>query len=368
MKKGEVSTSFVVGIILLLIGFVLVLAVFSQIAFNETNAINVCHSSVILRATSPIDSLKNYVPLNCYTKKVCLSTLLGGKCNEGQESFAGEKSITKIRIDTSDAENAKLQIEKAIAREALECWTMMGEGKVGVFNEEWYGDYGFGETKSSCVICSRIDVDKSLVDAWQKDLAVLSKADPFEYMRTHKAPNTQISYLDAISGDNFGNGFAYGGGEVNLEGLDSNYFSNVNINEIKSKLSEQEKNQKDFEELAVIFMQVKTESIGDVAENWGQTLLLAGSTSALFAPKFTLTSLFSITKTAIVYWPVTLAVVAIGGGAITLNTWNNQAITSSYCGDISFGAQSEKGCSVLRVVKYNIDEISKFCGAIDGYP
>jgi len=43
----------------------------------------------------------------------------------------------------------------------------------------------------------------------------------------------------------------------------------------------------------------------------------------------------------------------------------NQYITAGYCGDVSYGDNAREGCSVVRLVDYNITEIKKYCAVIE---
>ncbi len=144
----------------------------------------VCHQSVILRATAPDTFLgtKDYVPLKCNTRKVCITEDFFGKGD--CEEFAGEE-YDKARI-SGDKEEKERKIKMFLAREIADCWTMMGEGKVQIFTRE------MRET-SNCVICSRIAFDDEL----KEDIGEIRGLE--KYILTHKVPNKDISYWEFLT-------------------------------------------------------------------------------------------------------------------------------------------------------------------------
>jgi hypothetical protein len=48
---------------------------------------------------------------------------------------------------------------------------------------------------------------------------------------------------------------------------------------------------------------------------------------------------------------VTAGVFALAAGAIQVNVWNNQALTASYCGDLTNPSGAVKGCSVVKLFR-----------------
>jgi len=75
-KKGSMTMSMLVTIIILVIGFVIVFYFF--VMFDWTGRVDkeVCHQSVIYRATLPsVAGMKGYVPLKCKTNKIRSSVL-----------------------------------------------------------------------------------------------------------------------------------------------------------------------------------------------------------------------------------------------------------------------------------------------------
>lgn len=179
-KKAEMSSKMLITIILLIIGFGILLIIYSQLNGIQEVDRQACHQSVVLRGTLPDTlSLKELPSLNCKTRKICITNKIFGK---GECENLGKEYDT-LRI-SKDKEKAEENIKKIFADELADCWAMMGEGKIQVFEREIsYDDY-----KRKCVICSRINLDGSV----KKDV---SAVDGFiDYLMKHKLPNTEESY------------------------------------------------------------------------------------------------------------------------------------------------------------------------------
>lgn len=191
-KRGQISPGFMVGIVVVLISLVVLVLIFTQLDFGKDLDREICHDTAVIRATIPgefggahiIDNTKDAVDLKCKTKRLCISTEKEGKC---EEEF-GQEFITE-RIKTSyedDSELHKRLIRQTIAREMADCWNMMGEGKLEVFNKE---------TKSlkystAGVVCTRIMFDETIT----ANLVELNGMS--NYLLTHKEKNSGVSYWD----------------------------------------------------------------------------------------------------------------------------------------------------------------------------
>ena len=356
-KLGEISTSMLVGMIILVIGVVIISAVYYQIAWSPTIDRESCHTSVVLRASVP-SLLESYVPLKCVTKKTCLSYgLLGGSCDDEDEDFEGVNGISKLKVKDITA------VEKAIAGEVVDCWTMMGEGKVSLFSGGVAKAFGFeNKIYSSCVICSRISVDPDLEKAVEKENIAL--ANPYNYMATHKMPNHEVSYLDFITGGVKGQGVSFGGNQT-VSSVDFSLISEKENRESLEEVFETSNYVKDkeFSELAVVFMQISATTDQELVNNWAMAAGTVGVASLWAAPMKTLSCVAN---------PYCIgSILAVGGIAFTvggINNWNNQAIAASYCGDIGYGEDARRGCSVVRVTKYDAKELKNFCGVVESLP
>jgi hypothetical protein len=169
-------------------------------------------------------------------------------------------------------------------------------------------------------------------------------------MRTHKAPEQEVSYLDYLSEEK---------GKLSIkEDLTSISYTDENGTKVPFEVSEGQINNVD-EEVAVLFMQVSAPSHSSVWKNT-LTALGIGVGSAIVAnPKMAIVSagkLFNI---------YTLGAVAVFLGVQHLNVWGNNNIAAGYCADVSLGDDKRQGCSAVRLVKYDLEGISAYCGVIE---
>jgi hypothetical protein len=192
MDKRGITLSTLIAIILLVLAFGIIFFFIYNLGFNQRADKEACHQSVIMRGTVAsiplLDMGASEIPLKCKEGKVCLTSSKLGSCDE----FAGEKGIATAVVKD------KTGIEKTIAREALECWTVMGEGKLDLFSDFVATRYGYGKIYPSCVICSRIAVDKSIALTTEQ----LQSVDVEQYMATHAVSGTSVSYLTTMLGEN----------------------------------------------------------------------------------------------------------------------------------------------------------------------
>ena len=200
-KAGGIVPEWLIWMIVLIVSFLILLFIFYRFYLGADIDRTACHESVVLRATLP-DSLglKEVAPLKCKTRKLCLTSnlVLKGECDEFGTSFVNG------RIGNTEDE-----INKAIAREMAECWTMMGEGKVQVFKK----DFASSSVVEKCVLCSRIAIDKNLKEK------VSSISGLGNYLITHKVPEKEETYWEYLTRGSASQNMFYRGNE--WEGSDS---------------------------------------------------------------------------------------------------------------------------------------------------
>ena len=370
-KRAEMTSTQVVGTALLLFGFIILAILFFRFGFTGIVDREACHESVILRGTlSSIipdaisGDLEGYVPLKCQTKKICATGKLvgAGDC----EDFKGEKGIEKARV----GENR--DIEKLVADEVVDCWNVMGEGKVSLFSSSLGAQFGVSrEIYPSCVICTRIAFDKeSLSEDEDIDLLAL---DPLAYMNTHKVPNKEESYSNYITGTSSGE-FKFadidieGQGEIK-EGEEVVFGGIESVQGSFEDVKEGEVNSSGTEELAVLFMQISAPKEVEVWKNLGKVALGGLGIAAVSTPK----KAFSSVKTAGTFCAnpkgalVCAAVGIVAGGVVHFNVAHNRAVTASKCENELVGSGERSGCSVVRVTNYNVSEISQYCSVIESF-
>jgi len=181
-KHGMVASQ-IVKIILLILGFAILLWVFSTSLNEETFDREICHESVLFRGALPdLISSKDIVNLKCKTQKFCLTekTFGKGECEE----FKGSDFNT---VEISD-DNPIEEVNKFIARELASCWAMMEKGEFQIFTREL-------STTKKCSICSRIAFDKSLKDDLEGEVNGLAY-----YLSTREVPNQNVSYWNYLTG------------------------------------------------------------------------------------------------------------------------------------------------------------------------
>jgi len=186
-KRGEMTSTMLVTIILLAVGFGIILFLYSQLSFQDHIDRSVCHESVVLRATLP-DSfeLKTLVPLKCKSRKICITDKLFGK---GECSSELGEDYDTIRV-SPQADKREDQINQFVAREMAECWGMMGEGKVQIFTRDFEL---FQQSSRRCSICTRMSFDDSIKEK-TKEIDGIGK-----YLLTHKVPNSDETYWNYLT-------------------------------------------------------------------------------------------------------------------------------------------------------------------------
>ena len=354
-KKGEITSKTLVTTLIVIIGFVIVVLVYSVINWTGTVDREVCHQSVVYRGTLPSTfNAKDYVPLKCKTEKICITSgLFAGKCDE----YENAKGVTTIKVSN------KKDIEKIITQNIVDCWSMMGEGKLSLFSK-WKEKYGIGGVYPSCVICNRIAFDKDKLSGAGIDL---SELDVLEYAQTHLIPDGKVTYYQYLAGENEGkisigdninfkelkeeNGqLVEGTGEVSLKVYQIDEIDKVESN-------------KETKELAVLFMQISAPGQGEALKNAFEFAGLAWGVSFITAPIGTIKATTEAVSSVYTY-----VLAAVGIGLQQLNVAVNRGVTAGYCGDISTGENARSGCSVVRTVNYNEEDIGSYCKVIESIP
>jgi len=172
-----------------------------------------------MRGTLPDTlNIKDLPPLKCKTDKICVTNKMFGK-GDCKDSFGD--SYTTIRV-SSDKAKAEEEIKKILADSLAECWSMMGEGKIQVFEREVFS------SKKKCVVCSRIDFDKN-VDV--------------------KEINGLFSYLNK-----------------NLPGKDISYWQFLTNSKVSdSSLSQQKISKLSTSEKAIVFIEIDNKNIAETS-------------------------------------------------------------------------------------------------------
>src|SRR3989338_2328136 len=184
-KKGDVNWSIIFSVIVVLVSFIIVLFVWWSMNIQSTTNKAVCHASVVFRATPPA-AVQGYVPLKCKADKICIvSSKYGGDC---KSEFGSSSAVTKIKVENKE------QIEKILTLNIMDCWSMMGEGNLGLFSQGFLESYGLKEkVYPSCVVCTRVAFNQTSLEKAGIDLKSI---DTLSYMQKHLISGKDITYAD----------------------------------------------------------------------------------------------------------------------------------------------------------------------------
>ena len=58
-----------------------------------------------------------------------------------------------------------------------------------------------------------------------------------------------------------------------------------------------------------------------------------------------------------------LAIVA--AAAQQINIIHQRGVTAGYCGDVTVGSEAREGCSSVRLVDYDLEQIKTYCSVIE---
>ena len=350
-KRGQIEKETMYWI-LSIIGFLVIAfflyRLFDAISYEERS----CELSVITRATS-IDAAKQYVPLQCTTRKICLREK--GDCSE---SFAGEKK--QVVNLGSDAGKAREIMEKTLAEEMYQCWKLMGEGKRDIVTS-LSTKTGFKEASSACVLCARVALDREQAEI------ILENINLSKYLTSHQAPGSSLTYLQAFT-DKSASSYARVGTANEVYREQSSDKRPVGIVELEGNEPES----------AVLFMQIKPpnyqEAFGNIFKSGG---IIAGTAYFLF-PRSVASIAVSGASRAIRN-PVASAVVLGGTAAwqasiVIMNVHAGRAAAAGKCDRITVpGGESENiagsgGCSTVVVLPYKANAINELCDYIESKP
>jgi len=342
-KRGELTSTQIILTILAIAAFVIVLIfVLAVLNINEQSADEACKLSVLTRATVP-DEAQQLAPLNCHTKKTCL-TLGDNNCPQ----FTGEKNVKYVKVSSAE------QIEHESAEAMLNCWSLMGQGKLNLFNgrkgKEFITNFAIDyfdvkEIHPMCVICSRVALAEDL-STEPEGVDILKKVDINEYIR-----KTQVQP----------------GGDTYLQ-----TFTDKQINAYPKDFTDSLANVQgdpETKEMAFIFSQFIVDT-GSPWENFiskGTSTGVALGGGALLTPAGRVASLVGTVPTAIGVFVGAL----ISGSLAYIEADTNQGLAALYCGGLTGSdAAAKQGCSIVSPVDYSeINRINDLCnGGIEGFP
>lgn len=351
-KRGELTSAQIITLILS-IGALVVLLGFAYLFFSGNDTLidrEACHLSVITRATAP-SAAQSGVPLECRTSKICLS--ISGKkdsCNQ----FIGEEGVSYVKLPNNEEDAARVIMENS-ANAMFDCWSMTGQGKLDIFGKAFQS---LGETKSSCIICSRVALSDEILEKFP---GIRENIDFNRYLERNNPPGLSRTYLDIFTGES-----------------GTSTYSTVEENVFESELDKLAK---------------ARDTSPEVKEALGDLPTVSNQIAFIFAQRKTKLGFWdgalsgaTLGSSAIVGIAVTVpgakSVIASGGGALAsllfvggtsgfaaVNSWQNQMASAAYCGTLASSLDNpEQGCSLVRGVDYDVKKINQICDIIEGMP
>ncbi|MEM4259170.1 MAG: hypothetical protein QXS38_00185 [Candidatus Pacearchaeota archaeon] len=348
-KKGDLTSTQIIIIVLAIIGFGIVLVALFLIGFESSSDKDICKLSVLTRASSPVEAAQSLVPLKCRTSKICLTADASSKCFE---QYGRDDDVQVIRLSGNEYVMAN-KISEISANAMYDCWDMMGQGKLNLF-ANIATSIGADVVKSTCVICSRVAVDKSVGSD------VLSHVDIQGYMKNNQIPGKSMTYLEAFTDR----------GVSSYANVKDDVFKNPAAKVEGENVQIQANPQQN--QIAFVFMQIKSEKWSDVLNN----LLgagVAGTATTFMMPiggRVVAGVAGGATK-AIILSPVGKALAVSGvlaaAGYSYYNSEQSQANAAMYCGPFTGKDKDAQGCSVVQAVNYNANDINTICADIQSY-
>lgn len=355
-KRGAMEAETLVKIIIAIIGFGILLFIYSQLNWNGAVDKKICHESVIIRGTLPMMA-QDIVALKCKPENICVTTGILNKDCKTMKNTGGVKTVGVKDIKG---------VEKVIATEVVDCWKMMGEGKLSLFSQKMAQIYGLGKVVPTCVICSRIGFNAQKLNEANINLANMNVKN---YMDHYIMAGTNSTYTRLIAQED---GKVNVGSSVNLKDIEvkvddkgavkASAVGGVSLDTAPIDTAQKPSSELQSSDLAVVFMQITAPKYGEVFRNTlaSAGIGLAGSFS--IAPTKTISSLRVLAN------PYVLATLAIAGvGQYGLVVWNRE-VSAGVCGDVSIGDEAREGCSVVRTMNYDMKEIAKYCTILEGLP
>jgi hypothetical protein len=348
IKRGELTSAQIVGLVLLIAGFIIVF-IFLSLIFDTDDLTDreLCRLSVIERATVP-QLVQNVIPLKCATDKVCITTKrFGGECKQ----FAGDDNVRNVRIDLDEHDESVNLVERESANAMFDCWRMMGEGKLGIFppnspvesTASLVGlDVSIADIKPKCVVCSRLAISEDVSETGEGQ-DIVNDVDINNFLENELVPGSSLTYLQTFTDP----------GVRSYVGADEGNFG--------------ESDDRNVDQLAFVFMQMITEvDPGEAAQDAALGSLIFGGGGALGVKK--VVSLAVRKFTGLVGLVVTVVGAGVSAGFSYNKAKSNQLVAASYCGEFeSRDDQKKLGCSIVQGISWDVDTLKDLCkGGIEG--
>ena len=429
-KRGELTSTQLAMIVLAVVGFLIIGFALYKVFNNDslTNR-DLCRLSIVSRATVP-GIAQQAVPLNCFTEKVCItvdksfidtikdkfsksSAVIGASKKSDCKQFAGEENvrIVKVSLDgLGNQEKAKETIQREVANSMYDCWLMTGQGKMDIFKGTVdggvvkkiadagldYADLKVSEIKPSCIVCSRVAFSDALISHPENES--LKGIDYNNFMSREKVPGSALTYFQAFTDESVGSGGAVGQGEDKLkEYYSKSPITEEDVEKIKQILIEQGSSKEDVKyldlvsvknfftekkkqaesskskdnQIAIVFTQIKVPSNTKDEQFWNtlQNGAIVGGFGMISGPG----KVLSFLTPGAGWLKFVGKIVLVGATSFKFAldaedaTGKNQAFSALTCGKFqSKVSGEEQGCSIVKLVNWDVDTINNLCYNIEG--
>jgi len=191
IKKGEISSSTIVAMLIAITGFIILIYFLSQINKTVDTDFEVCHLSVEKRSAfnlGPFEPGREYVPLKCNIQKLCLKEK-GSKTDCIDQGIVSTKSnkVKDIKISKDVVQN-KGDVISTFADSLYRCQSMLGKGNLNFMPTS-------DSTENYCIICSRIGFNEELKS---DDNLNFTYEELYLYLQDREVPGKDISYLEYL--------------------------------------------------------------------------------------------------------------------------------------------------------------------------
>lgn len=185
-KKAEVSTSFIVTLIILVISFVIILFVVFTFDWSGTISKEACHESAVYRSLKwKFVEASEVLPLKCQTEQICFS-MSGKDCKE--LTSTKDNPVKKVKL-SKDPDKAREKIKEVLAESMVDCHWMFGEGKLDFMphHSTVWDDTPYG------LICNWVVLD----DEAKENVKDISYGEFYAYLeqKTRKDGRSYLEYL-----------------------------------------------------------------------------------------------------------------------------------------------------------------------------
>ncbi|MBI5804357.1 hypothetical protein HY450_03875 [Candidatus Pacearchaeota archaeon] len=344
-KRGELTSTQIITILLTIIGFVVVVIFLLTILdFKNTSLDEVCRLSILTRATTP-DALEKFIPLNCETKRYCLTTT-GEDCVQ----FIGESNVEKVKLPSGTLENGKTKaaqkIEEISANAMFDCWSITGKGRLDISSGAVKNPtniltdiYSVDGAKPICLVCSRI----AIADDLAKREDILKDVNVNDYFGKQKVPGSDLTYLQTLT--------------------------DKQINSYPAAFTQElgKSSPKTTNEIAIIFTQIITDDKAPILQaiEKGTNTGVSTAGGILLGPTGAISPLKTLGLSAI----AGIVSSTISGGIAYVKAKENQGLAITHCDKLTSPEKERYGCSVIAPIDYNeVETINQLCYKIEGTP